>query len=258
MSANHLAARSSIDGSNEKKSALAGELYTPVEIDQLQCNVAALSETLAWVRNFCAKPHPGQGRPGPVCPFVPLALHLNTIWLTVVRTKNREGLETQIEATVERYRDIFFDLEPRAGEHAVYKSILLIFPDIHREDAPRLIDMTQRKLKPHFVKLGLMLGEFHELIETAGLHSRTFYPLRSPIPMLVIRSLVESDFPFLLRKLDSPYARIQCLEAYLELMGARLSSTQLYPVHEALDRARLEWISTYRLETGKDITWQPE
>lgn len=193
---------------------LQRDLYTPVDIQQLTADLQALTATERWVRAFLAQPHPNLGRSGAVCPFVPRALSRDTIWLTVIRTAQTDSDE--VERVVARFRDIFHLLEPRFGDAALDKAILVILPDVRAEDAAALIDGTQRKLKPAFVERGLMIGEFHPLNDTPGLHNPAFYPLRSPLPMLAIRSMVDSDLPFLVRGFDPPIVRQRYLSAYLK------------------------------------------
>ena len=43
-----------------------------------------LGSSVAWIRDFLARPHRGIGRAGPVCPFTPMALELDTIWPTEI------------------------------------------------------------------------------------------------------------------------------------------------------------------------------
>ena len=45
-----------------------------------------------------------------------------------------------------------------------------------------------------------MLGDFHPFSQSPGIHNPDFRPLKSPIPMLVIRHMVISDWLFLLEK----------------------------------------------------------
>lgn len=190
------------------------ELYTPDEIEQLQQDLPYLIETWQWLKNFLARPHPHLGRPGPVCPFVPKAMKLNCIRLRVIRSHNL--VQQQVLDIVLPYLSTFLELEPKAPEEdALNKAILLLFPDISHEDAPQLIDSVQKQLKPLFVESGLMLGEFHKRNETPGLHNSNFRPLRSPIPMLAIRFMVESDLVFL-QSADDLNTRIRYLQAYLK------------------------------------------
>lgn len=200
------------------------ESCTLVELSQIHSDLRCLSKTAEWVKNFLAKPHPNLGRPGAVCPFAPRALKLNTVWLAEIRT---EGMsQAQIEQIVYRYRDQFLELEPNSGEQAFYKAIILVFPDVSEEDAPELIDGIQQKLKPFFVEQGLMIGEFHQRNETPGLHNPNFRPLRSPIPMLAIRFMAETDLPFLERLTDEPQLRVRYLQAYLDRMEPIIKDEQ--------------------------------
>lgn len=196
------------------------QLYAPVELDQLQQDLYYLNQTVEWVNNFLAKPHRQLGRSGPVCPFLPKALHLDMIRFAVIRTQGMGA--AQIEQIVRQYRDQFLELEPKTGELAFYKAFMLIFPDVSNEQAPELIDEVQRKLKPFFVEEGLMIGEFHQNNQTPGLHNPDFRPLQSPIPMLAIRFMAETDLPFLERLSDEPERRVRYLEAYLSRMASVL------------------------------------
>ncbi|PIG94239.1 DUF6875 domain-containing protein [Gloeocapsopsis sp. IPPAS B-1203] len=213
------------------------QLYSPIELDQIQEDIPYLSQTMEWVKMFLAKPHPDLGRAGPVCPFLPRALQLNSIRLTVIRTQNLE--QQQVEKIVKGYQNIFFNLEPTEGEAAFYKALMLIFPDISTE-AFKLIDSIQRQLKPSFVEAGLMIGEFHKQNSSSGLHNPNFRPLRSPIPMLGIRFMVESDLPFLNDLNSEPSLRIRYLEAYLSRLHNVLKDEKVKLAQEALSLAKYQ------------------
>jgi hypothetical protein len=209
------------------------ELYTPDSLENLQHeDLPYLREIAAWSKEFLAKPHPQLGRPGPVCPFLPRALKVNTIQLGVIRTQGLTPLE--IEAMVRQYRDSFLALEPSHGDLAMYKAIMLIFPDLQAETDACLVDQIQQRLKPFFVEEGLMIGEFHQWNQTPGLHNDKFYPLRSPLPMLAIRFMVESDLPFLDRLCDDPEVRSHYLKAYLKRMDVSLEGQKRYQAQQAL------------------------
>lgn len=208
------------------------QLYTPFELDQSQEDFSYLAETMHWVKNFLAKPHPDLGRGGPVCPFLPRTLKLNTLRLVAIRGENLS--QQQVEELVKGYRDIFLELDPQEGEEALYKSILLVFPDISIQETSNIIDDVQHNLKPFFVEAGLMIGEFHKLNGTPGLHNKNFRPLRSPLPMLAIRFMVEADLPFLQRRSDEPLLRIKYLEAYLQ------HQDKVFKDQTKLDNARAE------------------
>ncbi|MHC0062394.1 DUF6875 domain-containing protein [Nostoc sp. UIC 10890] len=214
------------------------QLYTTREIEQLQQHedLPYLIEIMDWVKNFLGRPHPNLGRTGAVCPFVPLSLKSNTIRLAVIRTKDLYS--EQLEEVVGRYRDIFLEMDIKEQELAINKAFLLIFPDVHIEDATKLIDSVQQKLKPLFVESGLMIGEFHKRNDSPGLHNPNFRPLRSPIPLLAIRFMVEADLPFLQSPAD-PRLRIRYLEAYLKRFGNKfIDETKFKNAHQALALAK--------------------
>ncbi|MBD6616962.1 hypothetical protein FNW02_14265 [Komarekiella sp. 'clone 1'] len=212
------------------------QLYTPIEIEQIHQDIPHLIEIMEWVKSFLGRHHPDLGRPGPVCPFVPHALKSNSIQMAVIRAKNLDS--QQLEEIVRHYRDIFLDITPKEKELAINKAFLLIFPDVQIHETSQLIDGIQQKLKPSFVESGLMLGEFHKQNESSGLHNPNFRPLRSPIPLLAIRFMVESDLPFLLSP-DNPYLRIRYLEAYLKNFAHKLTDkAKLNDAYQALALAK--------------------
>jgi hypothetical protein len=207
----------------------------PQELADLQYK----TQILDWVKNFLAKPHPDLGRSGIVCPFVPRTLQLNTVQTIVIHTQGLE--EQQIEDVVKDYRNHFLVMEPQRGELAIYKAIMLIFPDISEPEDTALIDRIQQRLKIYFVEEGLMIGEFHQYNDSPGLHNPNFKPLRSPIPMLAIRFMTESDLPFLSRLSDQPQVRIQYLNAYLRQMVAIVTDVQaLAKAKAALELAQMQ------------------
>ncbi|MFN6514884.1 MAG: DUF6875 domain-containing protein [Nostoc sp. CreGUA01] len=216
------------------------QLYTPVEIEQLQEHedLPHFIQILEWVKNFLGRPHPHLGRPGAVCPFVPHSLRSNSIRLAVLHTKDL--YPEQIENIVRRYRDIFLEMDVKEQESKMGKAFLLIFPDIHIEEASEMIDSVQQKLKPVFVESGLMIGEFHKRNPSPGLHNPNFRPLRSPIPLLAIRFMVEADLPFLQSPAD-PHLRIRYLEAYLKRFGHKFTDEARFKTaYQALALAKEE------------------
>jgi hypothetical protein len=185
-----------------------------------------------WIRGFLACPHPDAGRHGSVCPFVPIALELNTIWMAAM-PEITPSFES-ISAIITEYRNVFLETEPTSGPEAINKAFLVVFPSlaVNGTDGAAIIDKVQLNLKKYFVDTGLMLGEFHPANESPGLRNPAFRPLRSPIPMLAIRHMVESDLSFLIRKFYSPQLRSSFLRSYLFRLGGTLSQ---YKFNEALD-----------------------
>jgi hypothetical protein len=189
-----------------------------------------------YFREFLAKGHTHLGRGGPVCPFVPLALKKDSLYMGVVRgprisrggqaaggkhCPGPRGATTaeQVRQVTRRFSERFFQLEPMAGKLAIYKAVFLIFPDVPIGQAHEVIDAVQAELKPEFVRKGLMLGEFHTQNNVAGLHNESFFPLRTATPCFAIRYIVPSDLVFLDISRYSEEVREQFLRAYLKRFG---------------------------------------
>ncbi|MFI9555195.1 DUF6875 domain-containing protein [Nonomuraea endophytica] len=165
-----------------------------------------------WARAYLTRPHPSLGRKGPVCPYAQTSLDRGTFYLAVCPG------EPTVEELSERlagFRSYFQQLVTPAGVSAQFRTILVLVPDLPHARAAELIDTVQLMLKQEYVEAGLMIGEFYPgPPPKAGLWNPDFRPLGSPVPLLAIRHMVASDFPFL--KDDPKQAA-----AYLERFGDR-------------------------------------
>jgi hypothetical protein len=194
-----------------------------------------------WCENFLGKPSDLVGRTGNVCPFVPEAMMRGSLKFAVVALRNRGvAAVPEIEETILACREYFLAKEKAAGKHDIFFSMVIIFPAVTKEEAQKVIDPPQRKLKPTFVKEGLMLGEFHPFSSTPGLRNLSFRPLRSPVPLLAIRHMVESDIDFLMAPNDPAEHRVKSLTAYLQFLGPSLSVASQIKAKEALKIAEAE------------------
>jgi hypothetical protein len=203
-----------------------------------------LRQALDWVRHSLTQPHPLLGRTGPVCPFVPVSLKLDTIWFVEIAEADLSF--EYIATTITQYRDMFLAIEPTSGPDVIYKSFLTVFPALAGIGAagPALVDKVQQSLKKYFVDMGLMIGEFHATNESPGLRNPEFRPLRSPIPMLAIRRMVDSDLPFLVREeIYTAKERSSFLRSYLSQLAGTLSPSKFDQALGRLIVAEIEiWI----------------
>ena len=208
-----------------------------------------LARTLAWIREFLARPHPQLGRSGPVCPFTPTALNLDTIWFAQIDDATLEL--SRMGDLLGEFREHFLQAEPRAGAEAINKAILIVFPNLGSE-AAAIIDDVQHALKPRFVEAGLMLGEFHAANQSPGLRNPDFRPLRSPVPMLAIRHIVETDLPFLRRPNEAPERRAAYARAYLRQLAPRITRNSFEQAIEILVDAEMQ-LRNGSLETDRSL-----
>ncbi len=193
-----------------------------------------------WVKQYLAKPHSEIGRKGPVCPFVPTLLKMDTIWMAEVNEEN-PSLDRICELII-HYGELFMTKEPTSGENVKDKAIIILFPAL-RSDGINVIDKVQSKLKKHFVDKGLMLGEFHEKNQSPGLQNSNFKPLRSPVPLLAIRHLIEADLPFLQRSNYSADERSSFLHSYIHCLREDLSTSNFNKALQGLIEAEIQKFS---------------
>lgn len=198
------------------------------------------ANVLRWVREFIGAPHPNLGRSGSICPFVPGALNLDTIWIAEVT--DADPTVESIGEIIKEYRNVFLATEPAKMPDAINKAFLVAFPTLAARGAEgaAFVDKVQYRLKPYFVDQGMMLGEFHAMNESPGLRNPDFRPLRSPVPMLAIRLMVESDLPFMTRDLYSPQERAAFLRSYLYRLGGSLKPSKFNEALEKLIVAEVE------------------
>ena len=188
-----------------------------------------------WVCSYVMKPHPNLGRPGVVCPYVPPAMKLNSVWLAMVHTDL--AAEADLYSIVEKYLRIYQSLDAGPGEGRELKSLILIFPDIPDHEACALIKDVHTKMKPQIVEAGLMLGEFFIGNDSPGLHNPQFHPLTSPFPLLIYRRMMMNDLVFLTKPSDPPESRAQFVRAYLRTFGDGLPADRQKEAEMALAAA---------------------
>lgn len=191
----------------------------------------ALAATADWARSYLCRTHPELGRTGPVCPYAERSMERCLFFFVTCGVRGSEI--GQARDLIETYRTWFRRLSPTVGEEALFKTILVIFPEISTDEASESIDVLQKQLKIGFVNEGLMLGQFHELNADPGLWNRNFKPLRSPIPLLAIRHMVPGDFGFMEEKLEY-------VEAYMRHFSDQVPRRLRSRVRQVLEGFGLE------------------
>jgi hypothetical protein len=190
-------------------------------------NIKVLRQTVSWAESFLCNPHPQLGREGAVCPYTAFSMKNDYFWLTVCRGKALAIKD--VYDNVMKYRDWFLKIKTESRKNVYFKTILILFPDIQVEDAPKVVDVVQQKLKPDFVAKGLMIGQFHPSCPEPGLWNQDFRPLQAPLPILAIRHMVLSDFPFLRQE-------ERLITSYIKVFGDAIPQT----VRKMIKEGRLQ------------------
>jgi hypothetical protein len=153
------------------------------------------------VVNFLGRPHPGLGRIGNVCPYIPDSVHKNLCRITATHESGRE----KIESAVVLMKDVFLHMQPSSIKidlldpgDCLLKAIVVVFTAVSKDKAEELIGGIQKQLKPHFIPAGLMIGQFYPNCPEPGLNNPDFRPLQMPAAALAIRHITKFDAPFML------------------------------------------------------------
>jgi hypothetical protein len=153
-----------------------------------------LRNVAQWFEDFLNRAHPLLGRSGEVCPWTKRTLDLGKLLLAPIASDS----PAEVDDILRSLRKEFLSTEPTKGPDAGFRSIVAVFHRLERASESAFIVATHERLKPEFLDCGLMLGEFYPTCPKPGLRSSEFRPLRSPVPLLVIRQMVEPDIEFLL------------------------------------------------------------
>ena len=140
--------------------------------------------------------HQDLGRIGDVCPFTARGSRLDTLRFGVSLATGAEVAEIRrlmLEA-FEAFDHI--DHPPRMGH---YRSVIVGFPNCTDAVGLKALESVQKTLRFKALRRHRMVGLFHADTDATGLWNPAFRPLRSPIPLLAIRLLVENDAAFALR-----------------------------------------------------------
>ncbi|RZJ78220.1 MAG: hypothetical protein EOO47_14520 [Flavobacterium sp.] len=148
-----------------------------------------------WVTHFLAKSNANLGRTGAVCPYVQYAEEKEYFKVGVFDAPDPK--QALIISLIRDLKELFMMMNPTNKKDEKFKAITILFPTLNENQVIDIIDGVQLKLKPEFVKQGMMIGQFYENCQQGGLRNSSFRPLQSPVPLLAIRYMVETDWPFL-------------------------------------------------------------
>jgi hypothetical protein len=167
----------------------------------------AASRLVRWVEDHLMRPHPDLGRDGPVCPFVRHSNTRHLFWAGLVPGGDELSVP-EIQRVVDEAIAIYRELRREHETDARSLTLLTIFPELTRTDR---IDVVHQARKTEVVGRGWMLGQFYPDCVVPGLWNNEFHPLDAPVPMLVLRKMMSTDFPFLVGRTDWLYSYFTAL-----------------------------------------------
>lgn len=157
---------------------------------------ATLAWLADWTANYLTRNIEKLGRRGPVCPFTPQAIKLDTIRLGVsdIEPGGRD-------AALALVRGAFDELDAIACAPGMeqFRAVVLAFPKCCAPEGVEMLKEIQSRLAGLSLRRSRMIGLFYPEHPSKGAWNPDFRPLDAPVPMMVVRQLVEHDAPFALR-----------------------------------------------------------
>ena len=97
------------------------------------------------------------------------------------------------------YKRRFLDAQPKDGDGANHKVIVVVFTDLPADRAQGVFDSVLQHLAvPSYVEDGILFGPFYEGNKGTAIYNSGFRPFQSPVPFLFVRHGVISDWKFFL------------------------------------------------------------
>ncbi len=155
-----------------------------------------MREMSDWTRSFLMRDHADLGRSGNVCPFTSMGARMDTLRFGVSSAKPAEASHIRNELI-----EIFSQFEeiPHPRKMGIYRAIMIGFPNCSGAEGIAALSKVQKSLRFFSFRRARMIGLFHPQAEAPGLWNPKFRPLRAPIPMIALRSLVVQDAAFVMR-----------------------------------------------------------
>ncbi|WP_327141433.1 DUF6875 domain-containing protein [Nocardia sp. NBC_01327] len=189
----------------------------------------------SWAESFLTQPSEDLGRDGPVCPYVRPSMRRDLLWLAQVPAAEPQPL--WLHAIIEDALEVYPELPTGNGNStSVLRALITVFPNLTDLS---LIDEMHVEFKTRFVERGAMLGQFYPGCDQPGLWNKDFRPLDAPMPMLVVRSMMTTDFPFLL---DRP----EWMNAYVRKFAPGLPAHVRAVMVGRLTARPDNWVPAYR------------
>lgn len=110
---------------------------------------------------------------------------------------------------------------------------MVTFPNLPEKRTCELLGGVARRVKLEFVEDGLLPGPAYPGNPTPSAHS-TFPSMASPVPLVAIRMLFDTDLSFLNRPYDPPELRARFVSSFLRHVGPELSAARRAAAESAL------------------------
>src|SRR5688572_27398094 len=170
------------------------DLLTYSEARALAAQGGDIQTLFGWLDTYPMYSHPELGRTGAVCPFTRMARKLDAMRVSICRAAPDD--EDAAAAMIARGWE---ELERIPVERSAepFRAVVIGFPNCDSDAGVEMLRRAQRRYKFYAMFHFRMMGFLHPRSEIGGLWNPDFRPLRSPMPAIALRCMVEQDAPFI-------------------------------------------------------------
>jgi hypothetical protein len=158
---------------------------------------AAANDPLAvlaqWLTDYPMSGHADLGRTGVVCPFLRKAALLDTLRIGISPAGPAD--ESAAFAMIRSSFAVMKRIPAPPGKDRL-GTIVYGFPNCAGSKGLAMLGRIYKRHKYYTVTRGLMMAFFHADSDAHGLWNPDFRPMRSPIPVLGMRYMIEQDAVF--------------------------------------------------------------
>ncbi len=163
---------------------------------EIAADCEAAQRIAAWVRSYLMRPHPQLGRSGAVCPYTSQSAKLDLARIGVSDAHDEKAVFAVMREAIRA-----FEVLDAPTRMKFLRTVIVGFPNCGGAEGRATLKRVQNRLRSESIVKAKMIGLFEPDAPDQGLLNPDFRPLRSPVPLLAIRSLVENDAPFVLRNI---------------------------------------------------------
>lgn len=157
-------------------------------------NGDALSTLISWIRSYPVSAHDALGRAGPVCPFTDRARRLGTLRFSICTAGPHE--EKKAFALIRRGFKNLNEI-PAASDLKELRAVIIGFPNCNSPEGIAMLRRVDKRHKYYALVRMRTIGFMHPLSGAGGIWNPAFRPMLAPMPVMIIRCVVERDAPFI-------------------------------------------------------------
>lgn len=154
----------------------------------------SIRRCVAWTTTYPLQRVRKQRRVEAICPMVAPSLSAGAMVFSVASGEDRDPSLQRLDDLLREAAGVFESRIP--CDDPRLRCLVLILPGVR---GGRLLEATDpaRGIKNELLRRGILVGEFFPTCPFATTFNPRLFALRSPVPMYVLRTFIESDWRFI-------------------------------------------------------------